>query len=185
MNGWMRLWLFISVIWLLLVVTVSSFLLLDNSYRNPDGPWINHRLSNSSKKFFENLAEGENGAHYSVSVEFDDGSKYEIRLPVLTQEGLETIPKKIRKLAEEKEATVADSAIEGFSAKVRELNSAAQKADEARAQALREYVSDMRAERKQLIIYAVLTFVLPVLGALLMGLGVAWVRRGFRKAGAS
>ena len=66
MSGWRRLWILISAIWTIIVIAISAIVVKD-TYKDPDGPWIIYRLSDKAKLFYQDLEKGEKGPAYTVT----------------------------------------------------------------------------------------------------------------------
>ncbi len=98
----------------------------------------------------------------------------------MADEAVGTIAAKVRKLASDNSKTISDDEIEQFTQRVAQRNEEAKKAQQEYQTKSEEYVAEAKAERRKAYTLAASTAVgVPMLW-LLLGLGIAWVRRGFK-----
>jgi len=108
MNGWWRLWIFISVFWAVIVVPVTAWIVIDDAQQSAEGPWIKYRLNDEARGFYEGLEGDEEGPAYTVVLEYDDGTEQSIRFTLLEK----NIPEidfegKLNRLAQEEGKSLA------------------------------------------------------------------------------
>ncbi|RYY77225.1 MAG: hypothetical protein EOO52_07035 [Gammaproteobacteria bacterium] len=178
MNGWKRLWIFISLIWAAIVMTTAFIVLSQSSYNEPTKASVISKLSESSRKFYEI----EDGPRYTVTLSHEDGTKVGIQFPLLTEE-FNALPfkEKLEKLAKKSGKTISVIEIENFAKEVKILNL---QAAEAKREFDGVYENIMKANsdrRSKVIFTALISILMPILIILLLGYGMAWVRAGFTK----
>ena len=178
MNGWMRLWVFLTALWAVIVIGIATFIVVD-TYGEVDGPWVVYGLSEKSKPFFQNLDADEKGPVYTVQFSYTDGTTQSIRFPMLEGVDLIEFQQKIRKLADEEGKEVSDKEIKQFLGAVSQKNSEAKLASSEYQQEVKRRAEQKVRDRKQAIWVSALVCVVPPIITLVLGYGVAWVRKGF------
>jgi|AntAceMinimDraft_3_1070362.scaffolds.fasta_scaffold59966_1 hypothetical protein len=182
MNGWWRLWIFISVFWAVIVVPVTAWIVIDDAQQSAEGPWIKYRLNDEARGFYEGLEGDEEGPAYTVVLEYDDGTEQSIRFTLLEK----NIPEidfegKLNRLAQEEGKELGPEKIESFIERVIVKNEQAQKAKIAFDAAVKSEKARKIEQRRETIYIALAILAIPSLFLLFIGLGIGWVRRGFRK----
>lgn len=178
MNGWMRLWILLTAIWAVIVIGIGVFVVTD-SYGQVDGPWVVYGLSEKSKPFFQNLEADEKGPVYTVEFTYTDGTIQSIRFPMLEGIDLIEFQQKIRKLADEEGKEVTNKEIKRFLGAVSQKNSEAKLASSEYQREVKRRSEQKVKDRKQAIWVSALVCVVPPIIILVLGYGVAWVRKGF------
>ena len=79
-NGWIRLWIFITGIWSVIVLIIALTSLYE-IYNSPLERKAFYNLSASSQIFYKDLEDDETGPSFSASFHYDDGTKQIIRFP--------------------------------------------------------------------------------------------------------
>lgn len=180
MSGWLRLWVLVSAIWLVIVVAFAALIAKD-TFNDPDGPWIVYRLSDKAKGFYEGLEKNEKGPMFTVTFKYTDGETQQVRFPLLEKpiKDLE-LGKKLNKLAKEKGKMISPKVINKFLDDVAKSNKRAKLAK-------KEYESEVEKEhekeitdRKNILKISLVSLIAPPIFLLLFGYGVAWVRKGFK-----
>ena len=181
MNGWKRLWILLTVIWALIVVSIATFIVIEDTYDNINGPWIKYRLSDQSKTFYEGLEEDENGPAYTVSFTYEDGTEQAIRFPLIEKEISEiNFGEKLAKIAKESGRIVSSKEIDLFKEKVTLKNSQAAKAKEEFDSEIEKAKLENLRQRREIIYSSLAALFIPPIIFLFLGYGIAWVRRGFK-----
>jgi len=180
MSGWKRLWVLISIIWALIIIAISAIVIKD-TYNIPNGPLIIYRLSYKSKVFYQDLEEDEKGPAYTVTFKYEDGTTQSVRCPLFVKP-IEDIDfsEHLRKMALESGKKISDHEIELFISNVSKKNSSANSA-KAEYESEREKVQKENIEsRKNTFLFSTIAIIVPPIVILLIGYGVAWVRKGFK-----
>ena len=178
MNGWLRLWILISAIWGVGVIGIAAVSVAD-TFGDADGPWIKYGLSEKAKPFYENLEPDEKGPAYTIEFAYADGTKQGVRFPLLNDMEASEFDRKIKNLAVREGKKISDIELSRF---VNEVSSKNAEAKEALAEYQREVESSAQrkvSDRRQTIWISTLVLIVPPLIVLLLGHGIAWVRRGF------
>lgn len=178
MSGWIRLWVLITAIWAIIVAGITTVMVVD-TFGDADGPWIVYSLSDNAKPFFQNLELDEKGPAYAVEFSYADGTKQSIRFPLLESEALVEFDQKINNLAKKEGKSVSENEIRRFLDVVIKKNSEAKSALVEYRQEVENITNRKAGERKEVIGVGVLVLVIPPVVLLLLGYGIAWVRRGF------
>jgi len=179
MNGWQRLWVVISAIWLLVVVSYAVISIQD-TYTDPDGPWIFYSLSANAKEFYKDLEKNEKGPMYTVTFKFTDGSEQSVRFPLLEKPvGELKLGDQLNRLARENNKQISRQEIAKFINNVSKSNSRAKQAKKEYESKVQEVRQNSTEKRRNIIINSLLMLIAPPIGVLIMGYSVAWVRRGF------
>lgn len=178
MNGWMRLWVLITAIWSVIVVGITTVIVIA-TFGDTEGPWIAHSLSDNAKPFFQNLESDEKGPAYTVEFSYTDGTKQSIRFPLLENVALVEFDRKIKNLAKKEGKSVSENEIRRFLDVLSKKNSEAKSALVEYRQEVENITNRKAGERMQAIGVGALVLVIPPVVLLLLGYGIAWVRRGF------
>jgi hypothetical protein len=178
MTGWIRLWILLSVIWLAVVTTFIA-VSLNEFDGKANGPWISHRLSESSQQFYKRRGNSDEGPSYVVPVTLVSGTVKEVSFSVLSSSGLESIERKIQSLAASEGTSVSAEEMSRFLSAVRLENKRAENAAKEYAIELAKYSVEQRESRRDLITFGGLLGAVPPIFVLVLGYGIAWVRRGF------
>ena len=184
MSGWKRLWIFLSVIWVAIVASIATFIVIEDTSENARYRLSAiYRLSEESKAFYQDLEKDEKGPAYTISFKYEDGTEQEIRLPLLGKElsELNNFGEQLTKLAEESGRTVNSRQIDQFIEKVGLKNSQAIRAKEEFDSEVEKAKVKNLEQRKKIIYGSLRILIIPPLIVLILGYGIAWVRRGFRK----
>jgi hypothetical protein len=178
MNGWLRLWILLTAIWAVIVIGIVSVVVVE-TYDDAEGPWIAYSLSEKSKPFFQNLEADEKGPAYTVEFTYKDGTVQGIRFPMLEGVDLIEFQKKINKLAANEGKEVSEKEIRRFLGEVSQKNSEAKSALAEYQQELERRREQKINDRKQAFFIGALVLVIPPIIILVLGYGIAWVRKGF------
>lgn len=178
MSGWMRLWVLLSAIWAAFVIGITTVIVAD-SFGDVDGPWIVYSLSDKAKPYFQNLESDEKGPAYTVEFSYTDGTKQNIRFPLLEDAALVDLDRKIKNLAKQEGKNVSEIEISRFLNVVSRSNSEAKSALNEYQREIENGVARKANDRKQTFGVAALVLVVPLIILLLLGYGIAWVRKGF------
>lgn len=177
MNGWVRLWLFLTAIWAVVVVGFAAIMAAD-TYDDPDGPWIVYRLSDDAKPFFKDSTNSD-GPTFTVGLSFEDGTTNDISFPLLDSTDLQSLESKIRRFADREGKRISESEFRRFSSAVVQKNNEAEAASLQYRLAVAQQSMKQSDKRKTTFQIAALVLVVPPLVLLTFGFGIAWVRRGF------
>lgn len=178
MSGWMRLWVLISSIWAVTIICITAFAIVD-TFKDPEGPWITYNLSDKAKPFFQDLKTDEKGPVYNVELAYTDGTKQIIRFPLLKNEEFGDIDRKIKDFARENGKSISESEVQRFLNVTFKQNSEANSALIEYKQQVENTMAISANERKKIIGVSLLAIGLPPIVLLLIGYGIAWVRKGF------
>jgi hypothetical protein len=172
MNGWMRLWIFMSVIWAVIVVSVTAWIVIEDAQQSAEGPWIKYSLNDESRSFYEGLEGDEKGPAYTIAFEYEDGTEQNIQFTLIDRKVSEIDFKgKLNELAQEEGKELSPHEIESFIEQVSAKNAQALKAKNAFDAAV-EFEKARKVEKRKETIYMALTIlVVPSLLFLLIGLG--------------
>lgn len=173
-----------SAIWVVIVVSVGTFIFIEDTYDNPtEGPWIISRLSAQSKAFYENLEDDESGPAYTVSFNYENGIEQKIRFPLLKKNISEIdFQEKLEGIAKETGNEISSDEIQRFKENVSLKNSQAFNARNEFLAKVEEAKIQNIEKRKEIIYSSLAISTLPPLVVLIIGFGIAWVRRGFQKS---
>lgn len=181
MNGWIRLWIFLTIIWGLVVGSVATFVVIEDTPVDESGPWVKYRLTEKSKKYYEDLKAEETGPVYTVAISLESGEKVRIRFDTLFDEiDEELFRNKLGKMAASKNTKVSDTQVDLFIDNLKRENSAALSAKKEYVLILAKARKENQEKRVSTIKHASAIFIAPSALILLLGCGVAWVRRGFK-----
>ena len=180
MNGWLRLWIFISAIWCAAVITVASIIYIDTQ-NTPSTYRVNTKMSEELKQFYKDLEVDEEGPRYTLTVKYTDGSDQSIRFPLIDEPIIkDEFEKKINGFAGKENKSVSKRELNKFYNLVSKKN---KRAAEAKAEYDEEYellTLKIQQEKANIIYIAIASAVVPSVLILLLGYGVAWVRTGFK-----
>ena len=178
MNGWIRLWVFVSLIWMTATGLFAWYSIPQNY---TVGPWTKFGLSDSSIVFFTHEFMPYYEPHYTVDLEFEDGTKEPIILPVLTADEVspEYWREQIKEIADYKGKSASVFQPYVFSEKVAKKNEAAKIAKNQFDKLVSDKTAQSQESRSRHLTVSLLGILLPPLIALILGFGIAWVRRGF------
>lgn len=182
MNGWWRLWIFVSVFWAVIVVSVTSWTVIDDAQQSAEGPWIKYRLNDEARGFYEGLEGDEKGPMYTVVLEYEDGTEQSIRFTLLEKKISEIgFEDKLNQLAQEEGKALGSEKIDSFIERVIAKNEQAQKAKNAFDAAVKYEKAQSLEKRRETIYMALAILAIPPLLLLFVGVGITWVRNGFKK----
>lgn len=173
MNGWLRLWVFISVIWAVIVVFLAALLMREDWHKAPDYSAALKHVSDETLIFYRDFGPS---PEMTVPVSFSDGSKTTVHLDLSNPINIESISSMI-------EISVDNHNRKALPGEVSRITKEAEK----RKALLKAAIDDMEAGIKQamrknqreMVTLVIAIVVIPSSILLVVGSGFAWVRRGF------
>jgi len=187
MRGWARLWVLLTIIWVVFVGAVT-FTVTDWSN---EPPWyrIYNNLSTHAQKYYEESSLPKHEPVYKVELKYTDGTETFIRFPIFDEISSndivdklhDDIEEKLIKLAKENKKKVASTEVARFIKLVAIENELAKRALREYQTVSNEQVKRHKQDIREGIIISALAMVIPPVLLLMIGYGIAWVRRGFKK----
>jgi hypothetical protein len=189
MNGWMRLWVLVSVLWLSLVGVIVYVSVVSESYDPPYTQDIYNSLSTKAKPFYFML--NENAGRF-----LKKGDEDQWLLTDEVNEALRPFYKEYSghpatlfsiqsKLKGANGYSLSVDEIKKRLIELKEQDALAPQAKEEFDRKVEEAYRKKAEARKKAIIHATTITVVPSVLLLLVGYGVAWVRRGFQASSGS
>lgn len=175
----MRLWVFVSVVWLSLMVVMGVTILFEDYDREPNFDNIFYKLTDKTKEFYRDNKNIEENPYYVLSIKHLDGEEFKVRIDLMDESEQESIMDRFAKyVTEEKKVSESElkTVLKTISLKNKEAFSAKQEFDDK----VNNFKSENIQRRNESIIQITMTALIPPIVILLLGQGVAWVRRGFR-----
>jgi len=177
MNGWIRLWIFTSLVWVSLAGAIS--IIAETDYDNNLHYDVVNSLGKENKSYFQNNG-GEESAkpEYEINFSYENGGSQKIIISLLSDASLENDIKSIisdivNSHIENKSATTYAELIR-IEDEIRSKNRLAKKAYE-------EYLKN-KPHVKFLFWSKIWVFYMgPPLFFILIGIGISWVISGFRR----
>ena len=185
MNGWMRLWVLVSVLWFCVVAVIVYVSVVSESYDPPYVHDIYNSLSPKAKPYYLKfsldektfLKEGDSQEQWLLYDAVDEALRPFYKQSSEHPESLLSIQGKLKAT---KGYSLTIDEIEKRLNKLKEQDAMAPKAEEEFDSKVEEAYRKKAEARKKAIIHAITITVVPSVLLLLVGYGVAWVRRGFQ-----
>jgi hypothetical protein len=179
MNGWWRLWIFSSVVWL---IALAFFAYQNYSpIRNIDEREVISALTSDAAQYFQEWSPEYQELSYTSSFIFTDGTQSTIRFPLLSESELDDIERRLRALSDRENKVVSESEMLRFVALVKAENEKASRAMQQFERLSNEKIAEERDRHDRFIANMLALFIAFPAGSLLLGAGLGWVFRGFKR----
>ncbi len=178
LNGWMRLWILLTLIWVIIVGALSIAII--GWPTEPSRHEVINLLSDQSQTFYKELEADEEGPSIVVEYSYKDGTKQRVQFPNLGEDALDNIKKNIQEKAIEEGKEVTSVEINQFIELVSIANEKAKTALKEYQQAYKDRAKYLISERYVEYVIAALVLIIPPLIILMLGYGIVWVRKGFK-----
>lgn len=179
MNGWLRLWVFVSLIWCIAVSAMATIVykeIRDEPYASS----VSNKISKEAKEFYSDLEDDEDGPKYMLTLSYSDGTELEFRLPLLEEPVEEKeFKSKILNIVDEDNATISKHELDRFYKAVLKRNKLALEAKEEYDQVYLDLELVLKQEKLNFIYVTLAIASVPVLLLIILGYSIAWVRAGF------
>ena len=181
MNGWMRLWVVTSSVWIIVIV----FSIFNSMPHEPSNATVFAELDEKTKLYFEGLLEEPPQLlpSYEVELKFVDGNTTTFKHTLMTESEIISFRKnaapKLIKYAEDNYEVVSEDLMQEFIDETVSLNILA-------GEAMNSYENEVIVQMEKLnstwfseILESLILLIFLPLISFLLGHSFAWIRRGF------
>ena len=187
MHGWLRLWILISLLWVAGIAIVGYFIYEDARTKDSKpiykGMLVQELRPNQQAYFLKSDSNGidlfaeDLAPSFETTLRYTDGTEERIQFPLLKETDFQEIKEEVHGLAKTQGKEISPAEYDRFEILVRVNNRLALEAKRALDQLYIEAEGVNRSKDALQLILA--SSLLPPIAVLLLGWGIAWVRRGF------
>ncbi|MED5530692.1 MAG: hypothetical protein VYA99_10105 [Pseudomonadota bacterium] len=180
MSGWLRLWVLLSVFWLI----AATFYFYQNfiPIRDVDELEIIRELDPNASQYFREWSHEHKELTYYVSFSFTDGTQGTIRFPFLSEEEIEDVERRVKALSDRENRVISENEMSRFVALVKAENIGAGRAmQQFESIAIEKKVQEEKRHGRYIFNVIAMLIAFPA-GSFLTGTGFGWVYQGFKNS---